>query len=144
MAYWFINDSSVITTFLKLQTGMEFTYMFGITVPKACILVLYLNIFTNRRARIITWAVLGVIIAHFIASGIITYFVICQPFAFKWNKSIPGGHCADLQAAYKYVSIPNILTDLAIVGLPISTLRSLQVNRAQRIGIFATFLLGGL
>ena len=49
-------------------------------------------------------------------------FTICQRFAFKWDKAIPGGHCADLIAAYKYISIPNIVTDCAIVVLPFSTL----------------------
>lgn len=144
IAYWLINDPNVINTFLKLQTGSEFVYMVGITVPKVCILILYLSIFTDRRVRIVTWAVLGIVVGSLVASGLITYFVICQPFAFKWDKTIPGGHCADLQAAYKYVSIPNIVTDLAIVALPFPTLRLLQVSAIQKVGIFATFLMGSM
>ncbi|KAH8702538.1 hypothetical protein BGW36DRAFT_424810 [Talaromyces proteolyticus] len=144
IAYWLIHDPSVIGTFLKLETASEFLYMAGITFPKIAILVLYLRIFMDHRVRIATWVVLGIVIGHFVFTGIIATFTICQPFAFKWDKSIPGGHCANLMAAYKYISIPNIVTDLAILALPYSTLRQLHTDKIQKYGIFVTFMAGGL
>ncbi|KAF2791122.1 hypothetical protein K505DRAFT_190733, partial [Melanomma pulvis-pyrius CBS 109.77] len=50
------------------------------------------------------------------------------------------GHCSDLLAAYRYFSIPNILTDIAILLLPVSTVWNLQVSKLQKVGIFFTFL----
>jgi hypothetical protein len=47
-----------------------------------------------------------------------------------------------LMAAYKYISIPNIVTDLGILAY--STLRQLHTDKIQRYGIFITFLAGGL
>ena len=70
-------------------------------------------------------------------------FTIFQPFSFKWDKSIDG-HCSDLLAAYRYISIPNILTDLAILILPLSTLWHLNMSRTRKAGVFLTFLAGGL
>jgi hypothetical protein len=116
--------------------------MAGITIPKISILVLYLRIFADRRVRIATWVVFLIVIGHFVFTGIIATFTICQPFAFKWDKSIPGGHCTNLMAAYKYISIPNIVTDLGILAY--STLRQLHTDKIQRYGIFITFLAGGL
>lgn len=144
IAYWLLNDPPTIVTFLKLQTTGELLYMAGVSSPKVCILLLYLRIFTDRRVRIATWVVLGVVVANFVCTGMIATFTICQPFAFKWDKTIPGGHCADLMAAYKYISIPNILTDVAIAILPFSTLWKLQISRKRKLGIFLTFLAGSL
>lgn len=144
MEYWLIHDPSVIKTFLELETASEFLYMVGITFPKISILVLYLRIFIDHRVRIATWTVMAVVIGHFVITGIICTFTICQPFAYKWDKTIPGGHCANLMAAYKYISIPNIITDLAILGLPYSTLRQLRTGKIQKFGIFVTFMTGGL
>lgn len=139
-----LNDPTAITRYLQLQTATEFVYMAAVTSPKVALLLLYLRIFAERRIRIVTWVVIGVVVANFFSSGVIVGFTICQPFAYKWDKSIPGGRCGDLTAAYRYISIPNLLTDLAIIFLPFSTLRSLQINKTQKFGLFVTFLMGSL
>lgn len=144
MAYWLINDQSAIVRYLKIQTALEFVYMAGVTFPKVAILVLYLRIFVERKVRIITWLVIGVVLSQWVATGIIVALVMCQPFPFNWDKTIPDGHCADVFAAYKYVSIPSILTDIAIAILPISTLYHLQISKIRKIGVSVTFLIGSL
>lgn len=144
MVYWMINDTSVIVPFLKIQTSGEFVYMAGVTFPKVAILILYLRVFVERKVRIVTWIVIGVVLTNWVAIGIIAALVTCQPFAFKWDKTIQGGHCGDLLAAYKYVSVPNILTDLAIAILPLSTLYHLQMSRTRKIGVSLTFMAGSL
>ncbi|KJZ72154.1 hypothetical protein HIM_08419 [Hirsutella minnesotensis 3608] len=144
MAYWYKHDPATLTTYLKIQTACEFVYMVGITFPKISILLLYLSIFVSRPTRIVTWIVLGIVVNHWIVTGVIATFTICQPFAYKWDKTIPGGRCTNLMAAYKYVSIPNIATDLAILVLPASSLLKLQTSKARKVGIFITFLTGSL
>ncbi|KAJ3579325.1 hypothetical protein NPX13_g1240 [Xylaria arbuscula] len=142
--YWLLNDPSTVGNFLKIQTATEFIYVAGVTFPKVCILLMYLSIFVERKIRIAAKIVIAVIVTNWIATGIIADFTICQPFAFKWDKSIPGGHCSNLMAAYRWISIPNILTDLAIIFLPFSALYHLQTTRIRKIGILITFLTGGL
>ncbi|KAK4183165.1 hypothetical protein QBC35DRAFT_508565 [Podospora australis] len=144
LAYWLLNDANKIVTYLKIQTATEFIYMAGVTLPKICLLILYLRIFTERKVRIATWIVLGVVIANYFATGIIATLTVCQPFAFKWDKTIPGGKCNNLMAAYRYISIPNIMTDLAIIVLPLSTLWKLQASKMRKVGLLITFLTGGL
>ncbi|GAM42621.1 hypothetical protein TCE0_044f16767 [Talaromyces pinophilus] len=142
--YWDIHDPTVIVTWRKLQTSSGLLYMAAVTFPKVSILVLYLRVFMDRKVRIATWAVMGIVVGHCVFTGIITTFAICQPFAYNWDKTIRGGHCGDLMAVYEYVSIPNILTDLAILVLPHSTIRQLRTGKIQRVGIIVTFLAGGL
>ncbi|KAH8885978.1 hypothetical protein GQ53DRAFT_845118 [Thozetella sp. PMI_491] len=144
-AYWMITDPTVIGVFLKLQTATESVYMAGVTLPKVAILLLYLRVFVaERKIWIGTCIVLGVVVANYVCTGLIATFTICQPFAFKWDKTIPGGHCANLMAAYRYISIPNILTDLAILILPLSPLYRLQLSPVRKFGLLVTFLAGSL
>lgn len=102
---------------------------------------MYLNIFVERKVRIYTKVVVAVIVTNWIVCGIIVNFTICQPFAVKWEG---GGHCANVFAAYRWISVPNVLTDLAIIFLPLSTLYHLQTTQIRKIGIVLTFLTGGL
>jgi len=142
LIYWFLTDPPVIETYLKLQTAAEFVYVGACLFPKLSILALYLRIFTQRSVRIIAWIAIGVCIAHVVANYIAS-FTICQPFEFKWNKTIKG-HCADVIASYRWVSLPHIITDIVILTLPLSSLYQLQMNKRKKLGLFLTFAMGGL
>ncbi|KAF2257926.1 hypothetical protein CC78DRAFT_480752, partial [Lojkania enalia] len=142
VAYWLLTDPTVITTYLKIQTAAEFVYVAACLFPKLSILALYLRIFTERTVRIVTWIVIGVCIAHAVAN-ILASFTICQPFEFKWNKTIDG-HCVNVMASYRYVSLPHIITDMAIFVLPWSSLYHLMISKRKKVGIFLTFIMGSL
>ncbi|KAJ4404936.1 hypothetical protein N0V82_010406 [Gnomoniopsis sp. IMI 355080] len=141
--YVVLTDPGKVETWLKIQTADEALYMTGVTLPKVGLLVLFLHIFVEKRIRVATKILLAVVVLHWLVSGIIVMFTICQPFSFKWDKSIDG-HCADLLGAYRYISIPNILTDLAILILHLSTLWHLNMSPIRKAGLFLTFLAGGL
>jgi hypothetical protein len=142
-AYWLLHNPATITKFLKYQTASQFIYMVGITLPKVALLILYLKVFADRKVIIATWVVMCLLIG-LCFSSVVALFAICQPFAYNWNKSIPGGHCGNFMAAYKYISIPNIVSDVAILLLPIPSLWSLNMSRWKKAGVFATFAVGGL
>ena len=138
-------EPDALVRYLKVQTAAEFVYVAGVTAPKVCMLLLYVRIFGAQNAvRIGSWVVMAIIVANWVATGVIAWATICRPLAFKWDKTMPDGRCADLMASYRWVSIPNILTDLAIVALPFSTLYRLQMSRIRKVGLFITFLTGSL
>ncbi|KAI1820212.1 hypothetical protein F4861DRAFT_523995 [Xylaria intraflava] len=139
-----MNDPGTIEIFMKIKTAAEYVYVAGVTAPKVCILMLYLRIFVDRKTQPATKIIMAVVLVNWIATGIIGESTICQPFAYKWDKSIPGGHCSNLEAAYRFVSIPNILTDVATLALPVPALYHLQTTRVRKVGFFLTFLAGGL
>jgi hypothetical protein len=143
-AYWLLTDPAMLNTTLKIQTGAEFLYINGVTSPKIALLMLYLKIFVDPNVRRWTYVTLALVVCNYFATGFGTYFAICQPFAFKWDKTIPGGKCGDIMGVYRYASIPNIVTDLLILVLPLSSLRKLNTNKMRKVGIFVTFLMGSL
>ncbi|OAG05360.1 uncharacterized protein CC84DRAFT_1052083, partial [Paraphaeosphaeria sporulosa] len=117
-------------------------YVAACLFPKLSILALYLRVFTERIVRMITWIVSGVCIAHVVAN-ILASFTICQSFEFKWNKTIDG-HCADVMASYRYVSLPHIVTDIAIFVLPVSSLYHLVIGKRRKVGIISNLYDGKL
>ena len=77
-------------------------------------------------------------------SVIITSSVLCRPFAFNWDKTIPGGKCADIMSAYRYTCFPNIIADLVILILPMPAIYKLKVDLPVKIGLFITFITGSM
>lgn len=138
-----VPNPKVIVRGLQLQTAIEFIYGVSVTVSKLTILILYLKVFVGPIVRRLTWAIMVIVILQWLSFGVVVWASICQPFTFRWDKSVKG-HCANSMASYRYFSVPNIVTDLGILLLPISTIWNLRVTRLQKFGLFFTFFTGGL
>ena len=57
---------------------------------------------------------------------------------------MPGGHCNNIEAHFIYASIPNIVTDVAMILLPIPVVWNLHVPRHVKLGLVMTFLVAGM
>jgi hypothetical protein len=113
-------------------------YSAAVVFPKIAILLLYLRIFINRFSRICCWLLIIVLSLSGIVN-IITVGVQCTTPAAAWNMGGPGATCFNLQAHYSHASIPNIITDLIMLALPLPVLAKLQVPRSTKIGTFVAF-----
>lgn len=69
--------------------------------------------------------------------------LICLPVAHLWNPEIPA-HCGNKQLLDIIPPIPWIVTDLAILLMPMPMVYKLHVPGFQRLGLAGLFLLGGL
>lgn len=73
-------------------------------------------------------------------TGVVFFYTtfLCSPVAYYWNKNIPGGKCVpndtNLQANIG-TAIAALITDLAILTIPMPTLWRLQMHRRQKIAI---------
>jgi hypothetical protein len=136
------QDLETLVRLAKLFKAEEMIYISSVMLPKLVVLSLYIRLFMDpvRRLSYLTGAF---VIASFLA-GLLTWGFACQPFAFNWNKTIVGGHCINSHKQYAYFSIPNLVSDVAIILLPLHPLWNLQVPRSTKIGLLFTFLLGGL
>ncbi|TGO51455.1 hypothetical protein BCON_0161g00280 [Botryotinia convoluta] len=118
-------------------------YCFAVSFPKMSILVLYLRVFVDRFSRICCWTLLGVISISAVVNVLTVGFQCNVPSA-AWDNTIPGGHCNNIQAHLTYSGIPNILTDVAMLILPIPVVRRLHVAKHVKIGITMTFLVASV
>ena len=79
--------------------------------------------------------------------GILAFTVcwaFCVPIAYGWDKSIPGGHCANLTSAYLAVGIIDAVTDLIIMLLPLPMIWNLQVPRVRQLSLAFIFSIAAL
>lgn len=67
----------------------------------------------------------------------------CQPIHKFWDLTAPG-HCINLEAFWFSFSAFNIVTDIAVLILPIPVLVGLQLPKRQKISLIFVFALGSL
>ncbi|KAF7186473.1 Satratoxin biosynthesis SC1 cluster protein 4 [Pseudocercospora fuligena] len=125
---------------------MVFIVMFG---AKISILLLYLRIWPLDFRRWdffrIACKITIVVLAMALISSVLTVIFSCRPIDAYWKLWLrPTSYCihsTDLH--YSYAGI-NLTLDLIVLGLPVKRLTELQITVWQKIGVIATFLVGGL
>ncbi|KAL8665803.1 MAG: hypothetical protein Q9202_001925 [Teloschistes flavicans] len=128
---------------LKVQFAEYFVYLTSAMLPKLAILALYLRIFTQRRYRYAANTIAFIMILNW-CTGFLVALLICKPIRYDWDKTVPGGYCGDIMASYRWLSLANIVTDIAMLILPLPMVSQLQIPRSQKAGLAVTFLTGGV
>ena len=136
-------EPAVVIRWLKLDVVEVFMYLVSVTLPKLAILCLYARIFTARPYRYAIYITGTLILLTFLAGATCT-IGICRPFPYMWDSSIADGHCGNVIALYRYISIPNLFTDVCMIVLPLRGVWGLQAKILHKIGITVTFLTGCL
>jgi hypothetical protein len=73
-------------------------------------------------------------------SGIFT----CTPIAFFWNSKIKGGTCVDKTTLYYANAGISIVTDLALLFIPVIFLWNLTMPKLQKALVMVVVAFGGL
>lgn len=141
--YVLMTDPPMVGEHFKGIMVNEILHLPAVAFPKLCVVVLYLRVFTNKYARMATWSLIYIIGATWVSYTIAAMFQ-CRPFAFNWDKTIAGGKCFNVQAFAASSSVPNIVTDVAVLLLPIKTILDLKVSIGRRIGLMLIFLTGSV
>ncbi|KAJ5937100.1 integral membrane protein [Penicillium verhagenii] len=124
----------------QLIVTIPIIYSAAVIPAKLAVLHLYLHIFTNRRARLICYVTMTILISNWVACTV-GWALACRPVSYFWTGE---GSCVNINAVYRWSGVPNIVTDLIILVLPIPTLYRLQTSLRLKLGIALTFLLGGV
>lgn len=120
----------------------EVIYVPALMTTKISILLLYRRIFTTPKFQRALWLVGGFVLAFAITALFLQIFQ-CTPIEAIWYTNLKR-HCVDISADYIAVGTINILTDVAILCLPMPQLWQLQMSRARKVQMMGMFLLGGL
>jgi hypothetical protein len=129
-----------IETMLRLVKVHEVIYVLSIPFPKLAILCLYLRLFTARLSKAILYAT-GLIIIATALFGFIAIFFNCRPLSAFWNHSIHAKCTMDVMTAFRFYSVPNIVTDAVMIVLPIPALCRLNVSTLAKVGVAFTFFI---
>lgn len=129
-----------LVTIGKAIFADEIVYVVGLAVTKIAILIMYCRVFPLRTFRIASW-IIGSITAVWSVMFIFLCIFQCAPIERAWNLTVPG-KCLYLRGIFIGNAVPNIVTDVVILSMPIYHVQKLQIRKAQRIALTAIFLLG--
>jgi len=143
--YWMMHNPPTVTVYYKLINAGMWVYMAGVTFPKICIMMLYIRILdkVKRKVRITVYITMAVVLLNALVN-IVLFAISCTPYAYHWDRTIPGGRCFNGGVWQKIISVPNIVTDVALLALPFFAFWGLQVSFTRKIGLTAIFLTGGI
>lgn len=115
----------------------------ALMATKTSVLVFYLRLAKNTQTilRMGSWAVLVIVN---LAGVILTFMNVfqCQPIAAAWDTDVTSTQCIPLLTEFICSAPVNIVTDLAILALPLPVLTGMRLPPRQKTILILTFALG--
>lgn len=99
--------------------------------------------FAERAAKRICYALFIIMIAYGLEATFAGIFT-CTPIAFFWNSKIKGGRCIDKTTVYYANAGISIVTDLALLFIPVVFLWNLTMPKIQKALVMLIVAFGGL
>ncbi|KAI0601485.1 hypothetical protein F4775DRAFT_582067 [Biscogniauxia sp. FL1348] len=137
------TNPQLVVLYLKLFIPAQLLWAGANTSVKFSILSLYTTIFPSKKFGYLCYGTMALSLAYFI-SVLLQTFVLCKPVQYSWDKSIPGGHCHEINTSYLAAGITNLVIDAFIVGLPMPMFFGLQMSLSKKLSIAGMFSLGAV
>jgi hypothetical protein len=116
--------------------------LISIFITKLSILFLYNRIFSSRKFTRVLIAV-GAFTGAFSIAVALSNIFACRPFKALWDPDT-NGDCLNLKALLRAVSVQDVLTDVAILCLPLPMVWQLRMSRKIKWQVTGMFLIGSL
>lgn len=118
--------------------------MIDLLLIKLSILFMYRRIFTDM-SRFFRWGarICGAVVVLWALAFVPVAIFQCTPVSKAWDSD-KEGHCINLRVGFFCVALPNIVTDIAILTLPVQVCWHLAGSYLYRLSISGIFLLGAL
>ncbi|KAF2808682.1 uncharacterized protein BDZ99DRAFT_571581 [Mytilinidion resinicola] len=130
-----------LTIFAKDLIAVQILWATSLMFTKTSILFFYTRIFTVPAFRLAA-RIIGGVVVLWALSVILCGFLLCRPFAFNWDQTIPNGHCGNQILSYELTGAFNICTDVMVLALPLPLIWNLQMRMANKIGLLGVFTVG--
>ena len=137
------HNPAALIPWAKVLVVTPIIYSAACCLPKVVILLLYLRIFASSSYRIACYVLLAIVVALAI-SDVIAGATLCTPISYLWDKTIEGGHCINIPVFYRWGTLPNAITDLFMLILPLPVVWKLHATQRVKIGLTITFLTGSM
>ena len=128
---------------VQASFAVQIFFAVSISAAKISILFLYRRVFPVRAINILS-AITGALLVAWSLSLIFLIIFNCQPIAYFWDKSIPGGQCINTNLMGYCLGAINTLTDVIVLVLPIPWLARLHMDLTRKLALTGTFTIGAL
>ena len=129
---------------LQMMYAQPLAYSFALVFSKTAILLDWVRLFSPQGIRGTFWWIAHVLITlHtlFYTAAIVASVLHCVPIEATWYVWIPG-KCYNVKALRGASGCFNVVTDVAILVLPLRSIWSLRMSTRKRIGVSAIFSVG--
>lgn len=126
-----------ITTALQLNTALQLICPLTTSLSKLSILCLFHTLFarTSPRSRLVIRTTFALTLLTLLIQILIP-LLNCKPFSATWTLSAHPSACAiPGLSLWKYLSVPNLVTTLVVVCIPVPALYKLRVSTATKAGL---------
>ena len=126
----------------KVLYVYENCYTPAIALTKLSILSFYARLFSVRTFRVALYVVGTMVLMWWIAMQFTVIFE-CTPIDYSWHP-VRSGRCINLDQFFLGQAIPNIVTDMVILALPLPMIWKLHLPKSQKLALTCIFSLGAL
>ncbi|KAF3072855.1 hypothetical protein CFAM422_004881 [Trichoderma lentiforme] len=133
-----------ITSAIKAEVIGQFFAIASFPSGKASIAYLLQRIFPGKKLQWFLWSFVAANAICFYVDSVLI-LVQCQPVAFQWDHTIPGGKCWDSRVVVDWGFLTGTigaLTDFCFAVLPWFYLRKLQMGLKEKITIGVALSMG--
>ncbi|KAI1820266.1 hypothetical protein F4861DRAFT_76473 [Xylaria intraflava] len=131
-----------LVLFSKYLVAVSIWYITTIWIAKLSICILYRRLFPQRPVIILLWVTVGVMMLTAIVTLIVT-FLACRPFWTNWAPpDVQMTHCIDKEALFVWGTLPNVVTDIIMLAIPLPVVWKLQAATNLKIALTITFVIG--
>ncbi|CAG5158523.1 uncharacterized protein ALTATR162_LOCUS5122 [Alternaria atra] len=134
-----ISDPDMVR-FLRAFWSSLIVYYLCLGLTKASMLLQYRRIFPTKQFQIANWITMAVVIGYTIWTVFSSIFM-CVPVRAFWTHE--KATCLNQFAVWFTNAAINIITDFAIILLPIPVIQKLNLGKRQKIGLISIFAIGG-
>lgn len=141
--YDYNNDCFPHANGLKFILPASILVAVSIAAAKASILMLYMRVFSVDDRFFLSVKIAHLLNIMWLIAAILSLVFQCSPVEKAWNP-LKKGKCFSFAKLTIAIEVPNALLDFAIMALPMSMLRKLQVRLHDKLVLAVVFFLGGM
>ncbi|GAM43396.1 hypothetical protein TCE0_050f18176 [Talaromyces pinophilus] len=135
---------SEVVEFLKISYIATLFYAPMALFVKVALLTLLARVFKPYRKWVVfIYVILGVVLTYYVPAFIIKAR-ICSPISVYWNSTDNGGSCLNQGKVIVADSVMSVVTDLAILILPLPLTWSLQMPLEKKLKVIGLLSAGWL
>lgn len=120
----------------QLFIAYELLYIVAIGLHKLSLLLFYVRVFVQPWMRRWSRAFMVLLVLGE------TAMVVHPPLICELNSRDSGTICIDLQVSALILAAWGVVSDIAVLMLPVPALAALQTSRRRKIGLIVVFLIG--
>lgn len=113
----------------------------SLSCSKVSALLLYTRVFALPTFKHVAWGLMAFIAAWAVAT-VLAGLLICRPISMNWNPDTPGGVCGNQVLSFTITGVINLLTDVAVLAMPMPLLYKLQLPLYKKLVLVGVFSVG--